>query len=152
MKRRPTLAFPIIQNSINNHFKNGSISSSQTPSSSCWQFAQCPTNEHQVHASSNNNSGAAAVAGSQHYQKPSSTNDRNDLKIYLIVSFVAIVCYANGIQGDFVHDDIPAITMNKDVIGINPITNVFRNDFWGTPMSDMNSHKSYRPLTTLSFR
>lgn len=76
----------------------------------------------------------------------------DDWRVYAFIAFIAVACYLNGIQGDFVHDDIPAITMNKDVLGVTPITNVFRNDFWGTPMSDVNSHKSYRPLTTLSFR
>lgn len=71
---------------------------------------------------------------------------------YAFISFVAIVCYLNGIHGDFVHDDIPAITQNKDVIAMNKITKTFLNDFWGTPMADTNSHKSYRPLTVLSFR
>lgn len=71
---------------------------------------------------------------------------------YAFISFVAIVSYLNGIHGDFVHDDIPAITQNKDVIGVNEMTKMFLNDFWGTPMSDTNSHKSYRPLTVLSFR
>ena len=29
---------------------------------------------------------------------------------------------------------------------------VLGNDFWGLPLSDPESHKSYRPLTVLSFR
>ena len=29
---------------------------------------------------------------------------------------------------------------------------MFSNDFWGHPISDPESHKSYRPLTILSFR
>jgi len=71
---------------------------------------------------------------------------------YCVVAIVSIVCYLNGINGDFVHDDIPAIVQNRDVSGETSILDVFRNDFWGTPMSDPNSHKSYRPLTTLTFR
>uniref|UniRef100_A0A182NVA4 Transmembrane and TPR repeat-containing protein 3 n=1 Tax=Anopheles dirus TaxID=7168 RepID=A0A182NVA4_9DIPT len=72
--------------------------------------------------------------------------------MYLLVGLIAALCYLNGIQGDFVHDDIPAITLNKDVLGHGPVAQVFRNDFWGTPMADLSSHKSYRPLTTLTFR
>uniref|UniRef100_A0A182YIZ4 Transmembrane and TPR repeat-containing protein 3 n=1 Tax=Anopheles stephensi TaxID=30069 RepID=A0A182YIZ4_ANOST len=72
--------------------------------------------------------------------------------MYLAVGLIAALCYLNGIQGDFVHDDIPAITLNKDVLGHGPVAQVFRNDFWGTPMADLSSHKSYRPLTTLTFR
>ncbi|KAK9874620.1 hypothetical protein WA026_005449 [Henosepilachna vigintioctopunctata] len=72
--------------------------------------------------------------------------------IYTLVSTAAVASYLNGLNGDFVHDDIPAVTLNKDVTGSNPIGHVFRNDFWGTPMDEIGSHKSYRPLTTLTFR
>ncbi|XP_050544980.1 protein O-mannosyl-transferase TMTC1-like [Daktulosphaira vitifoliae] len=72
--------------------------------------------------------------------------------VYLTVAVAVILSYWNGLNGDFVHDDIPAITMNGDVLGTNPILQVVTNDFWGTPMADPNSHKSYRPLTTLTFR
>ncbi|XP_044730855.1 protein O-mannosyl-transferase TMTC4-like [Chrysoperla carnea] len=72
--------------------------------------------------------------------------------MYTLVGFVSFVCYVNGFSGDFVHDDIPAVTLNKDVLAVNPIAHIFLNDFWGTPMADVNSHKSYRPLTTLTFR
>lgn len=72
--------------------------------------------------------------------------------MYSLVSTVAIACYLNGLSGDFVHDDIPAVTLNKDVLARNAISHVFKNDFWGTPMADAASHKSYRPLTILTFR
>ncbi|EEB14053.1 smile protein, putative [Pediculus humanus corporis] len=70
---------------------------------------------------------------------------------YSIVACVAFICYLNAFFGDFVHDDIPAITRNRDVTGQTPILQVLKNDFWGTAMSDPSSHKSYRPLTTFSF-
>lgn len=73
-------------------------------------------------------------------------------KEYFLVVSVAFLCYINAFFGDFVHDDIPAITRNRDVTGQTPILQVLRNDFWGTAMSDPSSHKSYRPLTTFSFR
>ncbi|XP_055536777.1 protein O-mannosyl-transferase TMTC1-like [Wyeomyia smithii] len=76
----------------------------------------------------------------------------DDWRVYFFVGLIAVLCYLNGVQGDFVHDDIPAITMNKDVLGLSPVSQVFRNDFWGAPMADLSSHKSYRPLTTLTFR
>lgn len=78
--------------------------------------------------------------------------DENLNEFYVVQIIVTIVCYLNGLNGDFVHDDIPAITMNKDVLALNPTTALFKNDFWGTAMSDVSSHKSYRPLTTVSFR
>nr|XP_037870885.1 protein O-mannosyl-transferase TMTC1 isoform X2 [Bombyx mori] len=76
----------------------------------------------------------------------------NDWAIYTLVASVSALTYANSLHGDFVHDDIPAIVGNGDVNGGNSVLGVFGNDFWGTPMSDATSHKSYRPLTTLSFR
>ncbi|XP_049865069.1 protein O-mannosyl-transferase TMTC1-like [Pectinophora gossypiella] len=76
----------------------------------------------------------------------------SDLAMYALVACVGALTYANSLAGEFVHDDIPAIVSNRDVNGANPVLSVFVNDFWGTPMSDPNSHKSYRPLTTLSFR
>lgn len=80
------------------------------------------------------------------------SNLNNNWSAYVIVGIVAIGCYVNSINGEFVHDDIPAITLNRDVLGSNRIIETFNNDFWGMPMADVNSHKSYRPLTVLTFR
>ena len=33
-----------------------------------------------------------------------------------------------------------------------PVINIFYNDFWGTPMINNGSHKSYRPFCILTFR
>lgn len=60
--------------------------------------------------------------------------------------------YLNSLRGDFVHDDLSAVTANPDALGITPVWDLLRNDFWGKPMSDPTSHKSYRPLTVLTFR
>lgn len=96
--------------------------------------------------SNNNNNSSNSGTSPDGKKSPSSW------PIYSLVSTVAIACYLNGLNGDFVHDDIPAITLNKDVLAVNPISHVFKNDFWGTPMADFASHKSYRPLTILTFR
>ena len=72
--------------------------------------------------------------------------------VYLTVFLVAICAYMNALAGEFVHDDIPAVVRNRNVLGKGPIFNVLADDFWGTPMQDLSSHKSYRPLTTLTFR
>ena len=71
---------------------------------------------------------------------------------YLLVSALAVLCYINSSWGSFVFDDSEAILQNKDVNPDTPISNVFKNDFWGTNISDKDSHKSYRPLTVLTFR
>lgn len=87
-------------------------------------------------------------ATSDHLQKHSPST----WPMYGVVGTLAVACYLNGIEGDFVHDDIPAVTLNRDVLAQNPVKSVFENDFWGTPMADEDSHKSYRPLTVLTFR
>lgn len=45
-----------------------------------------------------------------------------------------------------------AIKTNPDVQWSTPIENLFKNDFWGTPIDQSGSHKSYRPLCTLTFK
>jgi hypothetical protein len=71
---------------------------------------------------------------------------------YTTVFVTALSVYFNSLNGDFVHDDIPAIVRNQDVLGTNGLAQILVNDFWGTPMSHAASHKSYRPLTVLTFR
>lgn len=71
--------------------------------------------------------------------------------------FVAIVsvctlCYYNSASCGLVFDDISAVKDNKDLRPSTPLRNIFVNDFWGTPMRKEQSHKSYRPLTVLTFR
>lgn len=77
---------------------------------------------------------------------------QQNMQIYCIVASVAVIIYLNTLSGDFVHDDLPAIVMNRDVLGTNSLFDLLKNDFWGMPMSEKLSHKSYRPLTTLTFR
>uniref|UniRef100_A0A4W3GGV8 dolichyl-phosphate-mannose--protein mannosyltransferase n=1 Tax=Callorhinchus milii TaxID=7868 RepID=A0A4W3GGV8_CALMI len=45
-----------------------------------------------------------------------------------------------------------AIKANQDLLPETPWTNIFYNDFWGTLLTHSGSHKSFRPLCTLSFR
>ena len=40
---------------------------------------------------------------------------------------------------------------NQDVRSSSPWTNLWWNDFWGMPIDSHHSHKSYRPLTVLTF-
>jgi len=70
----------------------------------------------------------------------------------LIVFVVATCCYLHMCWGKFVFDDIEAIVNNKDVATSTPLEQVFYNDFWGSPITSKNSHKSYRPLTVLTYR
>ena len=45
-----------------------------------------------------------------------------------------------------------SIQVKNQDIRDGPISNLFRNDFWGQDITLPDSHKSFRPLTVLSFR
>ena len=72
----------------------------------------------------------------------------------LVIFAAAICCYANSLSGDFVFDDAEAVVNNRDVrsTGGNSVWEIFTHDYWGYPIRSNTSHKSYRPLTTLTFR
>ncbi|UYV78889.1 hypothetical protein LAZ67_17000139 [Cordylochernes scorpioides] len=67
-------------------------------------------------------------------------------------ALAALACFLGSLDGDFVHDDVPAVRDNPDVQGTSPLTQLWLDDFWGRPMAHPASHKSYRPITVLSFR
>uniref|UniRef100_A0A9J2PPT4 DUF1736 domain-containing protein n=1 Tax=Ascaris lumbricoides TaxID=6252 RepID=A0A9J2PPT4_ASCLU len=73
-------------------------------------------------------------------------------RYYCIVAGVAITVNLNTLNGDFVYDDSQAIIANGDVSGRSSLWRIFSDDFWGTPLSHPGSHRSYRPLTVLTFR
>ena len=70
----------------------------------------------------------------------------------VVVFCVSVLCYFNSCKGDFVFDDSEAIEGNKDLNPDIPLGKLFLHDFWGTNISSNTSHKSYRPLTILTFR
>ncbi|XP_030070737.1 protein O-mannosyl-transferase TMTC2 [Microcaecilia unicolor] len=69
-----------------------------------------------------------------------------------LCSALGLVLYLNTLGADFCYDDSRAIKTNQDLLPETPWTNIFFNDFWGTLLTHSGSHKSYRPLCTLSFR
>ncbi|KAL8584473.1 hypothetical protein ACOMHN_032091 [Nucella lapillus] len=75
-----------------------------------------------------------------------------NILVTVLAPLAAVLCYANGLDGAFVHDDVFAIKENGDVTGKAPLSRLLVNDFWGRSMCDNASHKSYRPLTVLTFR
>jgi len=74
------------------------------------------------------------------------------LKFCVAPASLAVLVYFNSLSGDLVHDDVFAIKENADVRPSSPLSNLLTNDFWGEPMASPTSHKSYRPLTVLTFR
>ena len=69
-----------------------------------------------------------------------------------IIIFLCLVSYWNSLGCDLVHDDVYAIKENADLRPETSWKNLLTNDFWGKSMTDNTSHKSYRPLTVLTFR
>ena len=84
-------------------------------------------------------------------EKSSRRWKKEEVMLVLFPVAMAIVIYCNSLTGQFVHDDLSAITANSDVTGGSWSDFLF-NDFWGTNMNDPRSHKSYRPLTILTFK
>ncbi|XP_066930316.1 protein O-mannosyl-transferase TMTC1-like [Clytia hemisphaerica] len=72
--------------------------------------------------------------------------------ITLLITLVCFICFYNSLENGFVHDDIFAIVNNKDILPNTSVWNIFYNDFWGRTLIDSKSHKSFRPLCTLTFR
>lgn len=70
---------------------------------------------------------------------------------YSATCFVLSICLrANSLRNGLVWDDKAAIVLNRDVTGTSP--SLLQNDYWGQPMVAPDSHKSWRPLSVLSFR
>jgi hypothetical protein len=70
----------------------------------------------------------------------------------VLAGLLAIVCFSNSVHGDFVFDDREAIVKNRDMLVESPWQDIWWHDFWGTDLTSAISHKSYRPLTTASFK
>jgi len=80
-------------------------------------------------------------------------SEQESLLLILIASTASVL---PTLWGTFVFDDGEAVVKNQDVVsnqGVwDTISNVFKHDFWGINLSHPHSHKSFRPLTTLSYR
>uniref|UniRef100_A0A674PMX7 dolichyl-phosphate-mannose--protein mannosyltransferase n=1 Tax=Takifugu rubripes TaxID=31033 RepID=A0A674PMX7_TAKRU len=70
----------------------------------------------------------------------------------LLCTAAAAALYLNTLDADFCYDDSRAIKTNQDLLPETPWTNILFDDFWGTLLTHSGSHKSFRPLCTLSFR
>ncbi|XP_078614416.1 protein O-mannosyl-transferase TMTC4-like [Branchiostoma floridae x Branchiostoma japonicum] len=68
------------------------------------------------------------------------------------VCLLALLCFWRSWDGEFLFDDSEAIVNNKDLLSETPVWELFQHDFWGKNLASKTSHKSYRPLTVLTFR
>lgn len=69
-----------------------------------------------------------------------------------VVACAAAASAWNTHRNGFVWDDRAAVVANKDVRGERALLELFARDFWGMRLRAAASHKSYRPLTVLTFR
>ncbi|POM78680.1 Hypothetical protein PHPALM_3768, partial [Phytophthora palmivora] len=69
----------------------------------------------------------------------------------IAVFTTALLTAWNANANGFVWDDRSAVLTNADVQS-SSLGDVFTHDFWGTHIRSVHSHKSYRPLTVLTFR
>eukprot|EP01041_Mallomonas_annulata_P006257 gene6257-12666_t len=76
----------------------------------------------------------------------------NETKICIVLFSLAFFLYGNTIFAGFVWDDRAAIISNSDVHGKTTLLTLLGNDFWGQNIKLSDSHKSYRPITVLTFR
>ena len=76
------------------------------------------------------------------------------MKATAFAAAIAFLCFATPrrLHGPFLYDDAAAIQRNPVVNGHVPLHAAMALDFWGEEMSSPRSHKSFRPLVTLSFR
>ena len=68
-------------------------------------------------------------------------------------ALIAVVAFSGTIHHGFTLDDRRAVVLNHNVF--NPeagVLQLFQDDFWGDKLGGEGSHKSYRPLTTLTLR
>lgn len=80
---------------------------------------------------------------------------------HMILALVHVFCLAiylipiltHSYDGTPVLDELHIVSKeNHDVRGNSELKQVFLNDYWGRPMTSTSSHKSWRPLTVLTFR
>ena len=76
------------------------------------------------------------------------------LRPSLWVAVITAIAYFDweALHGKWVYDDSGSVAKNVVVVGHVPWTDAFTRDFWGTSMREVTSHKSFRPITTLSFK
>ncbi len=67
-------------------------------------------------------------------------------------SVLAALLYVNTLKAGLVFDDQAAILANKDLLPSSPWSNLLFHDFWGDDIQHTSSHKSFRPITSVSFK
>eukprot|EP00935_MAST-01C_sp_MAST-1C-sp1_P001709 g1709.t1 len=71
---------------------------------------------------------------------------------HLLIGAVTFACFRNAFDCEFVYDDPGAILANVDVVSPIDWQRLLSHDFWGRDLEEPVSHRSFRPITVLSFR
>ena len=73
---------------------------------------------------------------------------------FFATALIGVAAYwdQKALRGPFIYDDVASIVNNEVVLARVPWQEAFTRDFWGTPMKTPQSHKSYRPITSLTLR
>ena len=86
---------------------------------------------------------------------PTLTQPRHALEMNIVlVPLLAAALLSPTVGGPFLFDAWKTVESNPVVNGSIPLSSgeIFRRDFWGqVPVWDAQSHKSFRPITTLTF-
>ena len=69
-----------------------------------------------------------------------------------LCAVLGVVVYLNSLDCGLCFDDGAALKDNQDLRPNTSWSDLLRHDFWGTNISDKESHKSYRPLCVATFR
>ena len=72
--------------------------------------------------------------------------------VHLLVGLAAFSSNLNNFDCEFVYDDPGAILGNEDVLTPLNWERLGRHDFWGRDLIEPVSHRSFRPITVVSFR
>ena len=75
---------------------------------------------------------------------------KNEVFAICVISLLSILPFLPALSENFVFDDRPAIFKNKDITNPSPFS-VFHHDFWGGNITAKLSHKSYRPITSITY-
>ena len=69
-------------------------------------------------------------------------------------ALIAILAYSDirALSGGWVYDDAGSVIKNVVVNGLVDWKEAFTRDYWGTEMKQAQSHKSFRPITTLTLK
>ena len=105
-------------------------------------------------AAAGSDGGDAANAGATSVSLPAAATAATGLVwgLGFLCTLVAVGVHIPALRCGFVFDDHLAVEANADAFVGAPAADVWLHDFWGKPMGEADSHKSYRPLTVLTLQ